>query len=478
MTTEEPIAPDEEQPTTEPDSDAPEEADEGDGWSDAAPTDLAQNVWMLIIVLAVVILAWVLTLIGKDELKKPAGGRTPQRPATPAPQQPRRRTPPPPIYQTLSPVTIMGESRMLLRASPMLRLPTGLAWRRPTSFDITERADDFTLAQVVRYGTPNERHADGRTLIDLTGDDARDDDFLPARDVKNLYPEDRLVILRRGTTVTAWPVRLLHLYCAGRAAVLAKLGDTPVLLIWHNRLQLPRCFALPAKAPTFRDAGLAWRGADMLYDTETLSLWDTLSGSAKTGPRKGDALEEIATSIVTWKTWLATHKDAPVFMRSAGLVLGPVAIRDDGRPYERPTQRQDVAMAVLGETRMMFPTAQNPRTYPELTPGSIVLGVVAGEKARAYPLMTMAAAEMTTLKDTLDDVPLTITVESARVATAIPDGDHEITYEMMTLTAWREMHPETDVNEELRKLTRDMIAQLQEAARKRAAARKAQGSQP
>ena len=485
MTTEEPIAPVDEQPTPDPDSAAPEDAGELDDWTGAAPTDMAQNAWMLIIVLGVVLLAWGLTLFAKDEPKKPVANQSaPQQPTDRRPQQPRRRTPPP-IYQGVSPVTIMGEERMLLPATPMLRLPTGLPWRRPTSFDITERADDFTIEQVARYGTPEERYADRRTLISLAGDDARDGDFLPARDVKNLYDEDRLVVLRRGGTVTAWPVRLLHLYCAARGAVLAELDDTPVLLIWHNRLQLPRCFALNSKfnakaaiTPTFRDAGLAWRGADMLYDEETLSLWDTLSGRAKTGPRKGDALEEIPASVVMWKTWVAAHEDVPVFMRAAGQLLGPKVIRGDGRPYERPTQRQDVALPILGESRMMFPTAQNLPAYPKLPPGTIVLGIVAGEKARAYPLMALAVTRRTTLKDDLGDVPVTVTIESDRVATAIAAGDHEITYELMTLAAWRELHPKTDVNAEIRKLTQDMIEQMQEQARKRAAARKARGSQP
>jgi len=150
----------------------------------------------------------------------------------------------------------------------------------------------------------------------------------------------------------------------------------------------------------------------------------------------------------------------------------------DGLPLDRPVQRQDSALPVLSDVRPMFPTKQNLRTYREFPPGTVVLGVVAGEKARAYPLMALAAVEQTTLKDTLGDIALTLTVESDRIAAAIADGDDEIACELMTLAAWREMHPATDVNDEIRKLTQEMIARMQKEARERAAARNAQTTQP
>ncbi len=128
---------------------------------------------------------------------------------------------------------------------------------------------------------------------------------------------------------------------------------------------------------TFGTSGLVYRSRRLLFDEQTHSLWDPLSGAAIAGPAAAAGVHLIALPLLrtTWADWSARHPATEVLALDTGFV----------RDYSAgaATKAVDAAPGPL------YPagTVDN-----RLGAKDRVLGIVVNGAARAYPLAKIQAA--------------------------------------------------------------------------------------
>lgn len=147
---------------------------------------------------------------------------------------------------------------------------------------------------------------------------------------------------------------------------------------------------------TFGVSGLLFRANLVLYDDSSESLWGQLVGQAIRGPLTGERLDVGASTVTTWWAWQETHPDTEVLLPPpiSDTVLGDVRVNYDVDVYSRV---RDIA-----------------ERYPEYGPlgeldwgdtrlqrRAVVIGVVDGEDATAYPLSAVQSAGP--INDTVGD---------------------------------------------------------------------------
>ena len=71
---------------------------------------------------------------------------------------------------------------------------------------------------------------------------------------------------------------------------------------------------------TFGSSGLLMRSNKLMYDRNTRSLWNQLTGLPVMGPLTGEdiELERLPVVVTTWEDWLATHPDTKVLDINTG----------------------------------------------------------------------------------------------------------------------------------------------------------------
>jgi hypothetical protein len=444
---------------TPPDADAaaaePAPADEDcpEDEMEPAPTDYGRNAWLLIIILGVVVIAWGVSLLWDarhaDDTpgNQPAPGQAAGTPgptgtAPPPPQQrqpnqPRRRqqqeAPSGPSYQKVA--FRRGGDTLYIDARPEQVLPSGQPYQRPRLFDVTNQAPGFAPDALWRRGTLEQRHTDQMALRDLGALDAeaREQILKPVDDVPEgaMHPDEPLAIVSAGGQVTAYPVRLMRL----RYPMVAdKAGARNVLVVWHFAMQTASAleFERTAEGVPYRDAGVLYRGAHVIYDVDGRTLWDGYSGKALAGPRAGEQLARLDVRMGAWQEFRAAHADARLY-----LPPGSEELFRQQMPTPQILTQREVPFSMVGYR----PWDESAHALP---PMSFVLGVRASGVTRAYPLGRLYAAGRTSFTDTLPDGEvLNITVTSPRTALAEGPG---VQQQVMLWYAWKDRNPDTTVN--------------------------------
>ena len=92
------------------------------------------------------------------------------------------------------------------------------------------------------------------------------------------------------------------------------------------------------EVPVLRTSGLLSRSNKVMYDLRTLSVFDTFTGAAVSGPLQdqGVVLEETTVLRTTWGEWKAAHPDTTIIAEDGGIgrsyPLDPLQGRDDDGP--------------------------------------------------------------------------------------------------------------------------------------------------
>ena len=198
---------------------------------------------------------------------------------------------------------------------------------------------------------------------------ADDDLFVDAAAGSAEWPDEELVIaLTFNGDARAYPVRLLSLH----EIVNDTIGGQPVLVTW-----CPLCFSALAFNPvvdgrtlTFGVSGYLYNDNLVMYDHQTNTLWSQLVGQGIRGAQRGQQLAVLPSLITTWGEWKQLHPDTRILSaeqlgRQADDIIDPYA-----------------GYYASGAAGFSTDLNQN-----DLLPAkTLVIGLVAGEKARAYPL--------------------------------------------------------------------------------------------
>lgn len=103
----------------------------------------------------------------------------------------------------------------------------------------------------------------------------------------------------------------------------------------------------------------------ILYDPETESLWQQITGIAIAGPKRGQVLKTVPLTMTTWRDWHIAHPDTLVLTGNRQMNY------DDKQPYGDYDESK----------RLMFPA--NSSAALILHPKQVVYGIRIAEGAAA-----------------------------------------------------------------------------------------------
>ena len=159
-----------------------------------------------------------------------------------------------------------------------------------------------------------------------------------------------------------------------------------------------------------------WRNGVMVMKHKDGTLYSCLTGLAFDGPRKGDRLKPIATLVSDWGPWTGQYPHNVAYH-----------MFDKYQPEDLPAKPNADSVKSRGPLDKRLPA------------DDLVLGVVAGKEARAYPLEALAKAGL--VKDTLDGAALVVlwqgetkTAAAYRPVATTPDKDSKAKPRPVTLT--------------------------------------------
>jgi len=396
---------------------------------EAAPTDFGRNVWLLVIILGVVVLAWVVALVSRPApssappaatgqasgVARPEPGPTAVQPSTPAPA--------PPTAAPVSPVRVVGTNQTLIVASPARRLnETGTAYRMPMFFDVSVTSKGFDARELTRM--PG-RWAGQRPVLAAAG--RTEEIFQPAFTVESLADDDRVAVVSIGEETHVYPLDLL----GAVAGVKDVVGGKRVFVTYSPFTQFAGCLqaVIDDKPVEWLDAGHLYRGNELLFDGATGSLWDPLSGVALSGPLSGRAAHLVPTQVWPWGQWVAAEPESTV--------LNPPKLVAQAKAAEHTD-------AYLESPIVPIPVVNWDGEGSPLPPKAFVLGIAVGDQAKAYPLAELLAQAQTNIRDTVGERQFEITITSARTARATSGGE-PVAAPVMLWFAWKEAHPQSAV---------------------------------
>ena len=128
-----------------------------------------------------------------------------------------------------------------------------------------------------------------------------------------------------------------------------------------------------------------------MWDDRTGSVWTHLDGLAPGGPLEGTQLAIRPLQTTTWEAWLGEHPDTTV-----------IDI-DTGYQYRRTTR---IGAAGIGRTFLDSLDGIDER----LPVNEFVIGVLAGDGARAFPIVRAPAGAP--MQDTVGGVPVVVLEDS------------------------------------------------------------------
>ena len=126
---------------------------------------------------------------------------------------------------------------------------------------------------------------------------------------------------------------------------------------------------------TFGTSGFLYRSNKVMYDRQTYSLWNQLTGQPVIGPLwdSGLELEYFPVVITTWEEWMALHPDTTVLDRDTGLY--PPGF------YASEWNARAIYYDYFNSPNTMFPV---PDRSGLLETKDVVLGVRLNDGAKAY----------------------------------------------------------------------------------------------
>ncbi len=194
-------------------------------------------------------------------------------------------------------------------------------------------------------------------------------ELIPAADASYLTPEDRVFGVEIGGEARAYPLRILDWHEMANDVV----GDTPVSLAYCTLCGAGVLYKTktPGRTFTFGSSGLLYESNKLMYDRQTQTLWNQLTGEPVMGPlaQSGLRLERLPIVVTTWGKWQKDHPATRVLSPRTGFA------RDytPGKPYG----------PYFASPELMFPAlGANPKKAPKAK----VFALLLGGKAKAYPL--------------------------------------------------------------------------------------------
>ncbi len=232
----------------------------------------------------------------------------------------------------------------------------------------------------------------------------------------------------------AYPLRLMNHH----EIVNDTIGGDPVVITW-SPFSGAAGAALAGKGEgrmLFGSSGLAYHGDFLAYDRETESLWSPQLGRCVAGERADATLQRLHVAVVPLAYWKKTHPES--------LLLSKVTPEPDYRRI-MPVPTPDYGTSRSGVVAVVGFDVDDGRLHPK----EHVIGVLAGEKAKAYPLRWLferSKNEEKALEDTIGETGVTITYNAEGRLTEARDGEgNQLLCTRMFWMYWLALHPDSEV---------------------------------
>jgi len=288
-----------------------------------------------------------------------------------------------------------------------------ISFSRDNGFDLT---DTSIPRDEIYHGGPAR---DGIPPIDHPR-------FVSAHDAVFLERSDRILGLVEDGVVRAYPIKILNYH----EIVNDTINGKAIVISY-----CPLCGSGIAFKPELNNAdnsfgvsGLLYNSDMLLYDRATESLWSQIIGVAISGKLKGNKLPTLVLTNTSWEHWLQQHPNTEVLSTHTGF----------SRNYRHhPYGDYDTNRALL------FPVANtNARYHPK----ERVIGLVLGDKSRAWPISELAKQRKAIINDEFAGQAITIHYDATSQTVVIYDKEHHpIPTVALFWFAWVAFQPDTEV---------------------------------
>ncbi len=224
---------------------------------------------------------------------------------------------------------------------------------------------------------------DGIPALDQPG-------FLPAGEAASLDPKETVFGIVINGDARAYPESILQWHEMANDVV----GEVPVTLAYCTLCGAAIAYdgrTSEGTISTFGSSGLLYRSNKLMYDRQTRSLWNHLTGEPVVGQLadSGIRLERLSVVTTTWGDWWARHPQTKVLDPNTG--------------FKRTYQPGAAYGRYFASSKTMFPVGSASDRLPAK---SRVYGLRLGGRARAYPLTALAAEKV--VNDSLGGVPVVL----------------------------------------------------------------------
>jgi hypothetical protein len=185
-----------------------------------------------------------------------------------------------------------------------------------------------------------------------------------------LKPKEPVIALRIRDEARAYPIQILMFH----EIVNDTVGGTPVAVTFcplcNASLAFDRC--AQGRVLDFGTTGRLRYSDLVMYDRQSESWWQQFTGEGIVGRHSGAVLRKIASGIVAFEDFAASHPDGRVLSRETG--------------FSRPYGRNPYAGYDRIDRSPLFAAREDPR----LPPMERVLSVSVGARNRIYPLSLLS----------------------------------------------------------------------------------------
>jgi hypothetical protein len=185
----------------------------------------------------------------------------------------------------------------------------------------------------------------------------------------------------------AYPIQLIGYH----HQVMDTVGKTPVMITYCTVCRSARVFSpiVNGKQETFRLVGMDHFNA-VFEDATTKSWWQQATGTAITGPLKGQVLKEFPSSQMTMDAWLRQYPNSLVMKPDTTFMDHYFGLED----YDKGTMRSDLVR----------------RDVASWQHNSWIVAVMNNFSSKAYDWNELLQKKI--IQDSLDRLPILLTIEN------------------------------------------------------------------
>lgn len=234
--------------------------------------------------------------------------------------------------------------------------------------------------------------------------------LIRAKAATYLTPQEPVFGVQIKGDVRAYPLRILDWHEMANDVV----GGVPVSLAYCTLCGAGVLYRTdtPRGTLTFGSSGFLYESNKLMYDRQTGTLWNQLTGEPVNGPLVGSGirLERLPVVVASWESWQRTHPETRVLSIETGYQ------RDytPGKPYG----------PYFASAETMFPVHRRSKVLPEK---SWVYALIVNDVPKAYPLDRLKKDGI--VNDELGGRPVLLVYEpgaegQGRTVRAYDRGDH------------------------------------------------------